>query len=264
MIVLCNIYKPDIDLVPHFLEHYSRYGIRRFAIGICDGKSNPMWDYLDRFKDLEIIKHPFQYGGGFDVPKDTQVSNDLRLAYVGETEWYLPTDLDEFHYFPGVKTFQEVQEMATAADTDYVEGHFTDRITIDGTFPLHIDPNVSIWHQFPKSCYVTKTIMGSGCDKIIMARQPKEIITGHHVCRGKRFSKRGATFHFKWWGNLYRKEQKKLLQYRDVKKYHFHLEWVRLLKHLDENGGKFTNDTAILVGDKGNSETDGYMGDHID
>jgi hypothetical protein len=269
MIVLCNIYKPDVDLVPHFISHYIYHGIRRFAFAVYDGESNSIWKYLeDRYMSIhsgiEIIRHPFKYEGGFDVEADTALINELRVKYCRPEEYCVPTDLDEFHVFPKVRDFNDVQKLCEKEGADYVMGILKDRITVDGSFPMNIDPYRSIWEQFPKTCYVTHTVQKSGCNKVMMAKGNLEIISGHHVCFSKRFSKYGATFHFKWFGPIYEKEKQKLIQYRDVKKYHWASEWENLVKHLDANGGKFTNDESVLLGNRPSLEIDQYMGVHTD
>jgi hypothetical protein len=264
MIVLCNIYKPDVDLVPHFMSHYISHGIRRFAFAIYDGENNSIWKYFKRYFNVEVILHPFKYEGGFDVEEDTKLINELRLRYVSSNEFYIPTDLDEFHVFPKIRDLNEVQKMCDSEQADYIVGILKDRIAADGSFPIHIDPYKSIWEQFPKTCYVTHTVQKSGCNKVMMARQSCEIISGHHVCFARRFSSYGACFHFKWFGPIYEKEKAKLIQYRDIKKYHWASEWKNLIDHLDANGGKFTNDESVLLGNRASLKIDQYMGFHTD
>lgn len=264
MIVLCNIYKPDVDLVPHFMSHYISHGIRRFAFAIYDGENNPIWKYFERYFNVEVILHPFLYEGGFDVDKDTALINELRLKYSQPNEFIIPTDLDEFHVFPQVRDFTILQKMVEDEGADFVFGILKDRITKDGSFPMNIDPHTSIWEQFPKTCYVTHTIQKSGCNKVIMAKQNLEIISGHHTAFSKRFSKYGACFHFKWFGPIYEKEKQKLIQYRDVKGYHWASEWQNLISHFDANDGKFTSDESVLLGGRKSLKIDQYMGVHTD
>ncbi len=253
-----------MDLVPHFMSHYISHGIRRFAFAVYDGENNSIWKYFDRYSDVEVNLHPFKYEGGFDVEADTKLINDLRVKHVHPEEYYVPTDLDEFHVFPKVKDFNELPKMCEKEGADYIIGILKDRISLDGSFPLNIDPHISIWEQFPKTCYVTHTIQKSGCNKVMLAKQNLEIISGHHVAFSKRLSRYGATFHFKWFGPIYEKEKQKLIQYRDVKKYHWASEWENLINHLDANGGKFTSDESVLLGGRASLEIDRYMGFHID
>lgn len=241
MKALCNIYQSDVDLVPHFISHYISQGIHSFVFAVFDGEKNPMWSYLTQnyiasYSPIKITLHPFHYDGGFDVAKDQDSWNVLRETYLKEGEFYVITDLDEFHTY--TCPLWELPKVFDSTNTDYVVGVLTDRISADGTIPMNIDPNVSIWDQFPRWSYLTKNIMRSGADKVIMARQHIMIRDGHHWASGNRLLPDGITHHFKWFGPIEQKCREKLIQFRDVKKYTFSHEQQNLLDHLEKNGGK--------------------------
>jgi hypothetical protein len=238
--VICHIYEDVDNLLPHFLKHYTNWGVDHFTFGVYRGTDNPAWKRaleLGAGYSMNLISSG---GEQLDVNLEgdfkTQVRNTLSAS-----DWYIPTDLDEFHQ---VKEYGNVHELAKAVDAEgaeWVHSTFIDRIREDGSVPLTIDPAVPIWDQFPHDCRISNTIIKAWCGKVCLAKPYVECVSGHHAPMWghtfKKFSISGKTFHFKWFGPLYEKEKRKYEVYTAQKR-----EWAKeqtlLLDWLDTHGGK--------------------------
>jgi hypothetical protein len=236
--VIGNIYKNVKNLLPHFLNHYSDWGVDKFCFGVYNGKLNPVWnEILDIGKGLNI--ELFKSGDEeLNINIEEQFKNQIRLT-LQPNDWFIPIDLDEFHTVEGYTNFQQLQQECESENAIYILSHLCDRITENGIIPMEINPNISIWEQFPKSCNITETIVQAWTQKICMAKQSVYISGGHHrvddTC--KQFSKQAITYHFKWFGPLYEKEQEKLFTYTNQKR-PWVSEQLKLLEFLNEHNGR--------------------------
>lgn len=237
MIVICHIYESVTDLLPHFLKHYSSWGATKFYFGVYRGESNPVWNEIKeigRGIDIEL------YHAG-DKTLDCAIEGDFKnyiMSKLKKDEWIIPTDLDEFHTIDGFTSFQQLQDACELENADYVWSKFVDHIRPDGEIPMHIDPDISIWEQFPKKCNISHTIAKAYCRKLCMVKQSIPLKGGHHeVDPGHTaFSKEANTHHFKWFGPLYDKEMEKLITYCKQKR-PWLAEQARLLEFLNQHDG---------------------------
>lgn len=244
VVVVGSIYGDVDNLLPHFLKHYAQWGVDAFHFGVYQGKDNPSWNRtLDIGKGYPINLH--HWGGKeLNVEEEGEFKNTIRRQ-LGSSDWYIPVDLDEFHKVPNLnKSVYILADALNAEGAEYVSSTFADRITADGSIPMTIDPNISIWDQFPYTCRISDTIVQAWCDKVSFAKPHVECMGGHHAPGGpdgktkyKKFSLRGRTFHFKWFGPLYEKEKMKFDTYTSQGR-----PWVReqslLLEWLDTHNGK--------------------------
>ena len=230
----CNMFYTTKDLLPHYFKHYSNLEVDKFYFGIYGPENSPLWDEVrDYGKGLNITISKM-YDDVFNPDCDTIFKIKIGQSING---WIVPTDPDELHTIEGYTSFQKLREDCEAEGADNVWGKIIDRITADGSIPLNIDPNQSIWEQFPRRCNLTETLVHA-CDvKISMFKSGLTLCTGHHVMTSpnpKGFSKASETHHFKWWGKLKEKEKTKLEALTQWNFPYTH-ENKRILEYLDSH-----------------------------
>ena len=223
--------------MPHFYKHYHELGVVRFAFGISGGKHNPSWDGVQDYNTHGAkVFLTETYTGSLNEKLEGVFINQTRLRF---NEWYIPTDLDEFHYIKGFESFEKIKEQCTREGALFAETLFEDRITEDGHIPPNILPDISIFDQFPRNGRITELITHGCCNKICLASPSTPLTDGHHQTQSKYlpFSQLGTTYHFKWFGNLIEREKEKLAA-RIKNGYPFFTESKLLLEHLTNHEGK--------------------------
>lgn len=236
--VICSIHT-NIELLPHFITHYKSMGVENFIFGVWSGKNNPIWENIKQF-ETDSIKFIKSYDEPLSEPPETAFANRIRTEFLKENDWYIPTDLDEFHVFDkNVNVFDVIDDLNRNGE-DCVLGQMVDRTTLDGSIPLHITETPSIWEQFPKNCYLTRELLGAYDKKISLSKQPLYIIEGHHGTYngiGVISKKESKCYHFKWFGDLLKKEETKLQRYREMG-FTYYTENEKLVNILKFNDGK--------------------------
>jgi len=244
-VVICSIHT-NIELLPHFINHYESLGVTKFILGIWQGQHNPIWNQILKYNNnkIQLIK---SYDEPLSEPLETQFADKIRLIYLNSGDWYIPTDLDEFHVFPGYENISVLIDDLNKSNSDFVWGKMVDRLTTDGSIPQHITPTPSIWKQFPRGCRLSLPIL-KACDrKVSLAKQKLKILAGHHYINGSdsegwtnqanKFTVNSITYHFKWFGNLLEKEETKMSHYKSLG-FDYYTENERLIKIIKENNGK--------------------------
>lgn len=189
--LLANVHF-DNGLLGYFLNYYETRGVERFGIiWHCDIVPS----VLNR-PEIAIRQCNEPYISG---PVDNDLLNEMRLEYLNEGDWYIPADLDEFHWHPGLSNFGHF-----IGDYDYIPSLFVDRVAQDGTLrPL--DCGRSLDEQFPLVVPVTARICGGpACiNKVAMARHDCIVSSGHHFATGIGANFTMQTHHFKWNSGLW-------------------------------------------------------------
>lgn len=248
IVTACNIFGRAKDLLPHYFKHYSGLGIDRFYFGVHGEENSHIWEelrYFGKGLDVRISKMPTDkpFDCGLDAEFKTQIGNSI-------DGWIVPTDLDEFHTVDGYSDFHQLAKDCESENADYVFSHFLDRIAADGSIPLTIDPAISIWEQFPRMEHISATILGErvNTNKLCLSKAGIPFRIGHHhaglentEAMYKQFSKVGVTHHFKWFGELKKRELDKLAANTPYKFYFSNdwtLEHMRLINYVESHGGK--------------------------
>jgi tetratricopeptide (TPR) repeat protein len=181
--VVCSIRNGGLDLLPHWLEHYSRLKPDQILLGIFDDVSMEnraeIQNYSRRWRFQTFAQ---KFLGVPEEQQEKQRRDALRAAGAAGDSWIVYTDLDEFHTFPA-----PLAEIAAAAETRGVEvifGWMLDRVAADGSFPeipVHDNPDAgSLWDVFPFGCRLTGPILRGSAKKVMMARLSHEVTIGHH------------------------------------------------------------------------------------
>ncbi|KAK9814602.1 hypothetical protein WJX72_008504 [[Myrmecia] bisecta] len=142
-------------LLPHFLDHYIKLGIKRDHMLLIVNHNPSHTDVphgslatLTRILDSYGIDYTHwlgQYSADAHLKLKLQV---LQRAPV--QDWIIIVDSDEFHDF-GTRTAAEFLQQADAQGANWVKGLFVDRVSLNGSLTA-IKPRPSIWEQYPLSC----------------------------------------------------------------------------------------------------------------
>lgn len=208
--------------------------------GVSWGTENPTYNEMLQYVDSNIRVCP-SYTDLFSPDMDAWFANRVRLE-MSSNDWYIPTDLDEFHVIPGYDDIHTLIQDMNMSNSDFVWGQMVDRVTQTGSIPLHITPTPTIWEQFPLEMNITGELMKAWDFKIALAKQSMVVTSGHHYTEnynrvGVKFKKPSLTHHFKWFGNLLEKEEAKIDRYKNLGVTHY-TENQRLIDHLKSNNGR--------------------------
>lgn len=197
------------DLLPQFLDYYSRIGVQRFVFSVrhpTDG-SQAEAPIVDGFRNRVFIHWQGPVPIQSDGEQDSTVINILREGFSG---WHVIADLDEFHDFG--RPLPMVIAEAEALEKTGVALRFIDRITEDGSLPA-IEGNVD--RQFPMACNATEYI-GGNLQKVGLVRNDVQIGPGHHYCVGEVLQGPFYTHHFKWKHGCNSRLKERITRYRSI------------------------------------------------
>jgi hypothetical protein len=187
--VLINIYHDD-GLLPFFLQYYRERGVDKFGI-ILHTKMPLGLVPLSRYEDICIEETAEPYASG---PRDNEWILWFRDRHLTANDWYIPADLDEFYWCPGLSNFKDF-----IGSWDYIPAKFYDRLSLDGR--IHdVLPNVPLDDQFPLGGSIVKLVNGGCEDKVAMARRGINVNSGHHYAPGLPSSFSLSCHHFKFCG----------------------------------------------------------------
>lgn len=233
MQLIFNI-EDSVQLLPHFLAHYTALGFDRFHIGVARGQANPLHE------QIRLTCAPFDctIGDGvtahFTGPADADAANALRVEFVAPSDWYGIADLDEFHDYTPFRSVQELVDAASAQQAYVVTGELWDRIAVDGSIPERLT-DAPVSGQFPLGCELTRVIARGCVGKVMLARGSVPISPGHHSHRAKALPMRGRVHHYKWHGHLLERLRRRAVLYRELE-----LPWwdefQRVLDYLERHG----------------------------
>jgi Glycosyl transferase family 2 len=203
---LITIIYDDIQLLPQFIWHYSALGVSEFLIGVYENII-----CYDKIKEItqSYDCYLFAIKGRYDGQRDTTQRHELAARFVGPDEWWVVADLDEFHEYPD--SLRELCLTLDAGGFQYLQSHFLDRITEDGSSP-DLKPFLPLWAQFPAGAYITEQLNKRKSSKIMLVRGHAKTVSGHHapIPGGQqKIFKGGIVHHFKWHGDIVTKIRKR-------------------------------------------------------
>jgi len=254
--VVCSIRNGGLDLLPHWLDHYSKFNPDRILLGVFDDVSPEARAEIDHFSGQWQFKtFRLTWVGTSELEQQEQCRAACRAAGATDRTWVIYADLDELHEYP-----LPPPQLITHAESLGVEaiyGWLLDRVAADGSLPkipsFGDSTSASLWDVFPLGCRLTGIVLRSASRKVMMARLHLPIGAGHHAAGNVlphpipygRISQY-VLHHFKWhqdavarlqWG-LNHAGRNPLWQ----------SESRRFLSWLDANGGKINlNDASTAI-----------------
>jgi tetratricopeptide (TPR) repeat protein len=236
-----SIRNGGVELLPHWLEHYTKLGVDEILLGIFDDVGGDTAAEIEqcgrRWKFRTFTQH---WGEASEWETYCQRQTGCRKAGARPGTWILHTDLDELHQYPA--PLKEIAAAAARQNNRVIFGRFVDRVAADGSLPA-IASHPSLWQQFPMECDLTGRVLCGGTQKVMLARYIVLVRNGHHEATlepslpppiGAPADYRVA--HFKWHGGLLDRMRWSLRQ--DNTTLRWKADTRRFLDWLDRHGGK--------------------------
>lgn len=169
------------NLIPHFVNHYSKYvdeiQIVVYQSVIHPNLINEVKEIASNYSNVKVVKTIEDRV--FDWEKVTALYNMVKSKK--PNDWWVIADIDEFHLYPNDDLRRCV------SDCDYygwsiMRGGFIDRIGERGEF-LEIKDDENIFKQFPNMGFF-RFPMSSACpNKICVVKGNIEITPGQHYAK---------------------------------------------------------------------------------
>lgn len=166
------------ELLPHFIEHYSKYVdeinfvvYESLASPRIVSRVKPIIDQYDNCKIVKIISDRV-----YDWEKVTILYNMIKSK--NKKDWWVVADIDELHLYPN----DDLRELIDECETNLwsiVRGGFIDRVGENGSFPT-IEPNISLFEQFPMAGFFRYPLSRACPNKICVMKGDIEITNGQH------------------------------------------------------------------------------------
>jgi tetratricopeptide (TPR) repeat protein len=233
---IVSIRNGGVELLPHWLEHYTNLGVDEILLGIFDDLAGDAMAEIDKCaRRWKFQRFAQNWRAATEAETYSQRETGCRRAGARPGTWILHTDLDELQQYPA--PLKEIAAAAAKANIKAIFGAFVDRVAADGSLPA-IQSSPSLWEQFPIECNMTKGILKGFPQKVMMARFSVLVKSGHHNAELERHNPphTGRVGHFKWHGGLLDRMRWGLEQESAS------LEWKgdtrRFLRWLDQHGGR--------------------------
>lgn len=205
---VCSIRNGGIELLPHWLEHYSKLGADRLLVGIFDDVPQASRAEIEQYaQKWRFVSFKQTWNTHHELVHEEQRRSACRALGALPDTWILHTDLDEFHEFPA--PLWQIVACAEADGTNAVNGNFMDRVAADGALAaVRVGPP-SIWEQFPIQCRLTERVLRAWTKKVMLAKFEVPCGPGHHVASNVRSARvpigqpdQYIVHHFKWHAEL--------------------------------------------------------------
>ena len=170
----------DVDLLPHWLEHYARQGVNKILLSYP--KDEQVQKAIDACRGkITLEAYPWASAEELGTAQDEVHRTMLRRAGARPATWVVHANVGEFLLFPG-----PVDGMASAMNARLIDGTFgtvIDHVAADGmTPPLFAAP--SIWEQFSIGCRLFSGIGAGIGQRLMMARFSVRAEHGHQSAVG--------------------------------------------------------------------------------
>ena len=181
MIRLATVIGHGINLLPHFINHYSKY-VDEIDIIVYESDLHPLLgnevkEIIDDYDNVKISKvHKDRV---FDWERVTTLYNYITNKQ--PDDWWVIADIDEFHLYPNNDLKQVILNCETNG-WDIVRGGFIDRIGRGGEFP-ELLADTSIWEQFPNAGFFRYPMSNACPNKICLIKGYVEITPGQHYAK---------------------------------------------------------------------------------
>ena len=181
MINLGTVIGHGVDLLPHFIEHYSKYvDMIYISVYVSDVNVNLENEVKEKIKDYKNVKiFKTIKDRNFDWNKVTMLYNFMKMKY--KNDWWVIADIDEFHLYPEDNLKKLISDCEKNG-WELVRGGFIDRIGVDGEF-VELKPNISIFEQYPNAGFFRYPLSKACPNKICVMKGYVELTDGQHYAK---------------------------------------------------------------------------------
>ena len=180
MTKLVTVIGHGTELLPHFIEHYSKHVKVIYIVAYVTDKNPNIEDeiknVIKQYLNVKIVLYNTIHERVFDWAKVTSLYNEVKTLY--PNDWWVVADIDELHLYPE----NDLNYMTNKCEKngwDIVRGGFIDRIGENGTFP-EIKNDVSLWEQFPNGGFFRYPMSHACPNKICVMKGYIELTNGQH------------------------------------------------------------------------------------
>ncbi len=201
------------ELLPHFLEHYARLGVRMMLVSVRDEEAYERVRTLATDYPARIVYTPAAFFADSDKAAVEAALVDTETddpdAYV------MHLDLDEFQEYPAPLR-AVVAEMNRHEDWA-IRGWIVDRLAPGGELsPVRSSP--TIFEQFPVEAHVSANLLGAWTQKIMLCRKRVRLKGGcRHDTENAYYDRvpigdggQYRVLHFKWLAGLAERLERRL------------------------------------------------------
>jgi hypothetical protein len=177
MIRLVTVIGHGVELLPHFISHYTKYvdeiNIVTYNSDLYPNIDNEVKSITNSISNVKIVKTITHRV--FDWEEVTKLYNETTSKYAND--WWVIADIDEFHLYPK-DNLNDLLKDCDRNGWDIVRGGFIDRVGKNGTFPKIT--NEFIFKQFPMMGFFRYPMSGACPNKICVKKGYVTITPGQH------------------------------------------------------------------------------------
>ena len=170
------------ELLPHFIEHYTKY-VDELQFVIYESKASPRIlsrakPIIEKYDNCKIVKVVRERE--FDWEKVTILYNMFKSKK--KNDWWVIADIDEFHLYPNNNLETLIDECEKNL-WSIVRGGFIDRVGPNGSFPMIPKEGTSIFKTFPMAGFFRYPMSGACPNKVSLMKGSVEITSGQHYAK---------------------------------------------------------------------------------
>jgi hypothetical protein len=195
MIRLLSVIGHGTELIPHFVNHYSKY-VDEIQFVVYQSAIHPSLinDVKEKIKDYSNVKVVKTVEDRiFDWDKVTALYNLIKSKK--PNDWWVIADIDEFHLYPNDDLYDLIQDCEKNG-WDIVRGGFIDRIGPDGEFS-ELNDDVEIFKQFPNMGFFRYPMSQACPNKVCITRGWVTLTNGQHYAKVDGYT----TWKWQGWGH---------------------------------------------------------------
>lgn len=181
MVKLGTVIGHGVGLLPHFIEHYSKYvDMINISVYVSDVNPNLESEVKEVIKNYDNVKiFKTIKDRNFDWGKVTMLYNFMKIK--SQNDWWVIADIDEFHLYPNDNLDKLIQDCEDNG-WDVVRGGFIDRIGDNGEF-VELKEKKSIFKQYPNAGFFRYPMSKACPNKICVMKGYVELTDGQHYAK---------------------------------------------------------------------------------
>ena len=177
MIRVLSVIGHGIDLIPHYVNHYSKHVDEiQFIVyqsELYPNLLNEVQEKIKNYDNVKIVKTIKERI--FDWEKVTQLYNFIKSK--NPNDWWVIADIDEFHLYSD-KLIKLISN-CNMYGWDIVRGGFIDRIGPNGEFS-ELQSDINIFEQYPNMGFFRYPLSKACPNKICVMKGYVELTSGQH------------------------------------------------------------------------------------